>query len=166
MPKRPMTKRSGLLFAALLLASIGALAGAMEDAEAAYGREDYAGALKILRVLAAGGDATARYVIGSMYGDGRGVAQDHAEAVVWYRQAAERGHAGAQARLGALYFQGHGLRKDDVRAHMWFNLGAAAGNAEALRGRDLVASRMKPQQITRAQNLARECQESKFRDCD
>ena len=49
---------------------------------------------------------------------------------------------------------------------MWFNLGAAAGNAEALRGRDLVASRMKPQQITRAQNLARECQESKFRDCD
>ena len=82
------------------------------------------------------------------------------------RLAAEQGHSLGQLSLGLMHLGGFGMSSNKLRAHMWFNLGAAAGNAEALRGRDLVASRMKPQQITRAQNLARECQESKFRDCD
>ncbi len=49
---------------------------------------------------------------------------------------------------------------------MWFNLAAAMGHSTAVRGRDLVAKQMKPQQIAEAQKLARECQARNFKNCD
>ena len=44
----------------------------------------------------------------------------------------------------------------DVAAHKWFNLAAAAGHDDAFRGRDFVAGKMTPDQITMAQKQARE----------
>ena len=35
----------------------------------------------------------ARFTLGVMYGEGRGVPQDYAEAARWYRRAAEQGDA-------------------------------------------------------------------------
>ncbi len=49
------------------------------------------------------GVASAQYVLGSMYAQGRGVPQNYAEAARWYRKAAEQEIAGAQSSLGALY---------------------------------------------------------------
>ena len=73
----------------------GAAAGPFEDGVAAYKRGDYATALRLLRPLAAQGNAAAQYLLGLMYGRGDGVPQDDAEAVKWYRLAAEQGLAAA-----------------------------------------------------------------------
>jgi TPR repeat protein len=59
-----------------------------------------------------------------------------------------------QIYLGVMYANGQGVAQDYVQAHKWLNLGAASGNADALKNRDLVASKMTPAQIAEAQRLA------------
>ena len=77
--------------------------------------------------------------------------------------AAEQGHAGAQYNRGVAYGKGKGVPQDYVQAHMWFNLAASrfsASEAEdrdrAVENRDMIASRMTPEQLAEAQRLARE----------
>jgi hypothetical protein len=48
---------------------------------------------------------------------------------------------------------------------MWFNLAAAQGIVEASGFRDMVAARMTAQQISQAQELARRCEISKYKNC-
>jgi uncharacterized protein len=81
------------LFIGLMLAVGGgvATAGPDEDGSAAYGRGDYATALRLFRPLADQGSTQAQYKIGLMYYSGEGVAQDLAEATKWYRRAADPG---------------------------------------------------------------------------
>ena len=79
-----------------------AIAG-FDKGVAAYERGDYATALKEFRVLAEQGDATAQFILGVMYHDGRGVTQDYKEAVKWHRKAADQGNALAQFNLGVMY---------------------------------------------------------------
>ena len=56
--------------------------------------------------------------------------------------------------------------EDIVRAHMWFNLSAISGNKVSIRERSLAASKMTPQQIAEAQNLALECHARNLKNCD
>jgi uncharacterized protein len=115
--------------------------------------------------LAAGHDATAQFLLGSLYYDGSdslSLAQDYAEAAKWYLRAANQGEHNAQLNLGRMYEKGHGVPQDYALAHMWLNLAAAA--ASAAQGsfnypafiRDNLAGRMTPAQIAEAQKLARE----------
>ncbi len=62
-----------------------AAAGPFDDAASAYGRGDYAAAMRLLRPLADQGDARAQNYLGVMYQIGQGVPQDYAEAVNWFR---------------------------------------------------------------------------------
>ena len=89
-----------------------------------------------------------------MYDKGQGVAKDYAASAGWYRKAADQGNAMAQTLLGGHYLFGAGVAQDFVQAHKWFNLGATSGNADAVKNRDLVASKMTPAQIAEAQRLA------------
>ncbi len=107
------------------------LAGPLEDAAAAYQKQDYTTALRLLRPLADQGDADAQFLLGSMYDYGRGVPQDYAQAVKWYRLAADRGYASAQGMLGLMYENGRGVPKDDAQAVKWFRLAADQGIAWA-----------------------------------
>ena len=91
-----------------------------------------------------------------MYALGHGVAQDYAEAAKWYRKAAEQEDALAQSALGNMYRLGVGVAQDYVQAHMWFNLAATQGHKNAVKLRDLVASKMTRDQIAEAQRRARE----------
>ncbi len=125
---------------------------------AAFSRGDYAASLKELRPLAEQGNAAARYNLGVMYTNGKGVPQDYAEAVRWYRMAAEQGIADAQYNLGFMYDKGEGVTQDYAQAHKWFNLAASRGIDEARNNRDIVAERMTAEQIAEAQRLAREWQ--------
>ena len=136
------------------------------DAEAQYnlgemyaiGRvvpKNYAQAHKWFRLAADQGHAKAQTILGAMYEEGLGVPQDYAQAVKWYRLAADQGDASAQNFLGYMYSNGQGVPQDYVQAHMWLNLAAAQGNADGEKNRDLVAKRMTPQQIERAQELGR-----------
>ncbi len=105
------------------------------------------------------GHAEAQTYLGAMYHSGQGVPQDFAEAVKWSRKAANQGWARAQALLGAMYAQGEGVPQDYVLAHKWLNLSATQGGMTsdtAVKTRDIVASKMTPEQIGEAQRLARE----------
>jgi len=42
-----------------------------------------------------------------------------------------------------------------VQAHKWFDLAVARGSAEARTNREIVAAKMRPEQIAEAQRLAR-----------
>ena len=86
--------RAGLVGLALVLAAPAAGQDFNKGLEA-YGRGDYATALREWRPLADAGYAVAQYNVGVMYRHGRGVPQDHAEAVKWYRLAAAQGDANA-----------------------------------------------------------------------
>ena len=128
--------------------------------------QNYAEAVKWFRLAAAQGHASAQFNLGVSYDNGQGVAQNYAEAVKWYRLAAAQGHASAQFNLGTSYFNGQGVVQDYIRAHMWFNLAAVSGGKEAVKARDIVASKMTSQQIGEAQKRARECQARQFKNCD
>jgi len=124
--------------------------------------QDDLAAANWFRLAAEQGDAPAQFNLGIMLAEGRGVPQDYTEAAKWYRLAADRGHAQAQ-NLALSYAKGEGVSQDYISAHMWFNLAAArfpvsdVGNRElAVRNRSLVANKMTREQITEAQNLARE----------
>jgi S1-C subfamily serine protease len=123
---------------------------------AAYNSGDYATALREWKPLAEQAYVPAQYNLGQMYRKGQGVPQDDKTAVKWHRLAAEQGFAGAQYNLGTMYGNGTGVIQDYVRAHMWFNIAASSGKSKnASKNRDIVAKRMTPSQLAKAQDLAR-----------
>ena len=127
--------------------------------------QDYKEAVKWYRLAAAQGNASAQFNLGLMYKDGRGVTQDDKEAVKWYRLASAQGHVDAQYNLGFMYKDGRGVTQDYASAHMWWNLASSAGDADGAKNRDIVAKLMTPQQIEKAQDMARACQEKNFKGC-
>ncbi len=141
-----------------------------EEAEFAYERGDYTQAARLFNPLAEQGVASAQYYLGLMYEKGRGVRQDHSVALTWFRKAAAQGYAGPQNDLGLLYERGRGVRKDVVRALMWYTVAAAMLNGDegkiAMERRDHLTSQMTAAQIKEAQEMARHCQQSQFKECD
>lgn len=81
---------------------------------------------------------------------------DSTRALDEFRRAAEAGDARAQFRLGQSYERGDDVLQDFVIAHMWYNLAAAQGHEDATAARDGLAKRMTPEQMARAQEMARQ----------
>ena len=127
-----------------------------DEGVAAYDRGDYATAFEEMLPIAEQGNADAQFALGVMYGNGDGVPQDYAVAMKWYRLAAKQGIARAQYNLGIMYGNGKGVPQDYVQAHMWFNLAASKGNENGRKNRDMVAKKMTPADVSKAQRLARE----------
>ena len=151
---------------AVLLGSVGTSWGAdFNKGLAAAQSGDFATALREWKPLAEQGDADAQYFVGNMYRQGLGVPQDYKTAVKWYTLAAEQGYALAQFNLGVMYDKGEGVIQYYVRAHMWGNLGASNGNENGAKLRDLVAKKMTPADISKAQRLARECVKKNYKGC-
>ncbi len=98
----------------------GALAGQLEDGEAAFDRQDYALAYRLLRPLADKGDPTAQYAVGGMYLVGNAASQDFLLGVAWLTKAANQGQAEAAWDLGQLYLDGFGVAPDVATAMVWF----------------------------------------------
>ena len=106
-------------------------AGQLEDAAAAFARQDYVTAQKLWLGLAEKGNAEAQNRLGTMYYRGRGVAPNQAEGVKWFRRAAERGYANAQVNLATAYGEGHGVKRDLAESVKWYKRAADQGNALA-----------------------------------
>jgi uncharacterized protein len=121
----------------------------------AYKRKDYKEAVRLWKPSAEQGNVIAQYNLGYMYEKGKGVPQDYKEAVSLYRLSAEQGDIDAQLKLGVSYGMGRGVPKDYALAHMWWNLSGSNGNKEAAENRDIVETKMTPQQIEKAQEMAR-----------
>ena len=115
-------------------------------------------------------DAGAQASVGAKYTAGTNATKDFQEAVRSWQRAAEQGDPEGQYNLGLMYDKGQGVSKDFVRAYMWYHLAAAALSGDdamvAKKLRDRMASLMTPEQIAKAQEMARRCQQSKFKDCD
>ena len=130
-------------------------------------------AVKWIRKAAEQGNFLAQSDMGWRYSYGRGVPKDEREGVKWFRKAAEQGDSSSQHFLGARYEMGWGfwgISKDFIRAHMWYSVAVAGMSGSAkkmvMKDRDHVASRMTAEQIEKAQEMARRCQETKFKECD
>jgi S1-C subfamily serine protease len=150
------TLRTICLTLTLLLGSVGTSWGAdFNKGLAAAQSGDFATALGEWRPLAEQGVADAQYNLGKMYYFGKGVPQDYKTAVKWFTLAAEQGYAGAQYNLGVMYDNGEGVIQDNVYAHMWWNIAASSGDKDAIGNRDIIAKRMTPSQLAKAQDLAR-----------
>ena len=127
--------------------------------------QDYKEAVKWYRLAAEQGHASAQNNLGTMYDTGEGVIQDYKEAIKWYRLVAEQGHASAQNNLGTMYYAGNGVLQDNVMSHMWYNIASANGHEKAGEWRDERAGLMTPEDISKAQAMARECMSSDYKKC-
>lgn len=94
----------------------------------AYRTRDYATAF---REFKEDGTPNSHYMIGIMYENGEGVAQDKKEAANWFQKSAEKGFAPAQYRLGRMYEQGEGVPQDINEAIKWYRKAAGQGNGLA-----------------------------------
>lgn len=114
---------------------VGALAGcAMEpnadpwlSGRAAYEHGDYGVAMKNLSKAADEGHAAAYTLIGHLYRDGHGVAQDGREAARHYTRGAELGQCAAQLSLARMYHIGSALGRDEALAERWYREAAMRG---------------------------------------
>ena len=91
--------------------------------------------------------------------------ENFSEAVKWFRRAASAGNSSAQYDLGMAHFMGEGAIQDKVSAHMWFNVAASNGHKLAKTMREYLFSQMTPADISKAQELARECVRKNYKRC-
>jgi hypothetical protein len=108
-----------------------AVADPYSDGVRAFGREDYAAAMRSFRPLAEQGNVRAQFYLGAMYYDGKGVPQDDIEAAKWFRKAAEQGDVVSQASLGLMYSYGEGVPQNYAEAKKWYLMAAKRGDAGA-----------------------------------
>ena len=127
--------------------------------------QDYKGALKWFKLAAKQGHAEAQYNLGIGYAKGKGVIQDYKGALKWFKLAAKQGHAKAQYNLGVGYANGNGVIQDYTLAHMWINIAASQANVNWMKYRDIIAEKMTPSQIEKAQQLAQECEAKNYKGC-
>ncbi|WP_426407614.1 tetratricopeptide repeat protein [Bradyrhizobium ganzhouense] len=153
-----MTKSARLLVLATVLGltvSGPARADALGAGSAAFSRNNYNTAARLLLPLAERGNARAQALIGFMYATGQGLPQAYEAAGYWYRLAAEQGDTTAQYLLGLAYDKGQGVPQDDVAAYKWLNLAAANAPKRTRENfaklRNAVASKMSRGQIAAGQ---------------
>jgi TPR repeat protein len=158
---RGLHERARTVIGAVAIAlSVGTLAHAnsLTGGTAAFGREDYVTAARLLGPLAERGVATAQTHLGFMFANGRGVPQSYVEAAKWYCRAASQADANAQYMLGLMFDKGQGVTENRVEAHKWLNLAAAhaprSDREDWVRIRDAVASKMTLAQLAEARQRA------------
>ena len=153
MKTKPLTCLLALTFLFLFSGSV--FGDDFQNARDAIDKEDYKTAHQIFLKLAKKGHVEAQFNLALIYDLGKGVPKNHKEAVKWYRLAAEQGLAEAQLNLGVNYGLGRGVPQDYVLAHMWHNLAGSNGNEIAIKMRNILAKEMTPQQLEKAQEMAR-----------
>ena len=55
-----------------------------------------------------------------------------------------------------MYSEGQGVPQDYIQAHIWFNLAATQGKKGAAENRNIIAKRITPADLSKAQRLASE----------
>lgn len=122
--------------------------------------QDFAEARRWLTKAADQNVSDAELFLGQMAEKGEGGPADLAAAANWYRRAAGRNNAGAQQALANSYLNGRGVTADPLLAYFWFNLAASRLNgpsqAMAVGHRDALVRRLSPEEVERAQTVARQ----------
>ncbi len=133
------------------------------------GTQDYEVAIEWFRLAAEQGNASAQSNLGAMYDQGLGITEDPNAAFKWFKLAAEQGNNYSLFILGEMYERGRGVTRDQIRAHMWWNIAAseelAAGLGLARQEFVKIQKGMTPDEVSKAQQLARECVAKSYKDC-
>ena len=82
---------------------------------------------------------------------GQGLQPNPEKAFENYLVSARDGFARAQFNLGFLYESGRGTRKITTEAYVWYTLAGEYGMESAIRTRDELARKMKPYEVSYAQ---------------
>lgn len=131
--------------------------------------QDYKVAIKWFKLAADQGNVSAQSNLGAIYDQGLGITQDSSVAFKWFKLAAESGNGYSQFILGEMYQQGRGVTRDNIRAHMWWNIAAseelASGLELARREFVKIQKDMTPTEVSKAQQLARECVAKNYKNC-
>ncbi|HTG23320.1 MAG TPA: tetratricopeptide repeat protein [Reyranella sp.] len=108
-----------------------ARADGFADAQRAYVRGDYDGALRILSAAAEANDVNAQYMLGWLRLEGwwSPIRVDASEGIKWLQAAAENNDARAQFRMGDLYRVGQYVPRDEAKAFAWYLRAAMNGDA-------------------------------------
>jgi TPR repeat protein len=130
-PSHHLLAGVSLAFAVLASMPYVARADPVSDGFAAYQRGDYATAYKLCIVWAQHGNRDAKFLIGLMYANGRGVRRSYADAAQWYQDAADDDQDSAENNLGELYAAGRGVRRSLVQAATLYWHAADQGNPRA-----------------------------------
>jgi TPR repeat protein len=94
----PLVARA-LLLSLLMLLGLSSHAQTVAESMALFDDGKTKEAVAQLTKLAQDGDPEAQNLLGVLYDNGQGVAQDYQSARAWFEKAAARGHASAQFRL-------------------------------------------------------------------
>jgi len=101
------------------------------EGRAAFARGDYSAALRLWRLSARQGFATAQGILGLLYYQGAHLRQNYIQAVRWLRKSADQGDVVAQYNLGVMYYNGMGVQRDYAEAAKWIRIAADRGFAFA-----------------------------------
>ena len=93
----------------------------------AFDSTNYYTAAKYFLQAAEQGHVEAKFHLGIMYEEGKGLHKDYDNAIKWYLKAAEQGYTPAQYNLGMLYL----TDKQYMEAFNWFLKAAEQGHAGA-----------------------------------
>lgn len=88
--------------------------------------------------------------LGDLYNKGLNGRPDHARALDWWTKAAQKLDTEAQLRLARAYGLGRGTARNYEIAYRWASLAAIQGNETAAELRDKLISRLRPDEIERA----------------
>ena len=84
----------------------------------------------------------------------------------WYTRAAKQGYVSAQNNLGWLYSKTTTQFHSETKAYMWWLIAAQNGSQKALENMVRMETRLAPDNISKAQNMAKKCLQSDYQTCD
>jgi len=103
-----------------------------DPAYTAFDLGKYLTALKLAEEAAAKGEPQAHTLIGRIYSEGLGVAQNQVTAAQWYAKAAELGDVEGALAVGTMLVQGNGVAKDVALGAKYLETAARKGNPLAV----------------------------------
>ena len=84
----------------------------------------------------------------------------------WYTRAAKQGYVSAQNNLGWLYSKTTTQFHNETKAYMWWFIAAQNGSHNALENMVRMETRLAPDNISKARNMAKKCLQSDYQTCD
>jgi len=129
-------------------------------------KEDFGTAIKYYHSSAQQGNVKAQLTLGLLYQTETSGMYNEAASANWFRLAAKQGHNLGMTRIGAKYADGRGVEKDLMKAYAWSHLGAQYGNKEASGNIEKIAQELKNTEIIIAKDIAKQCLNSAFVNCD
>lgn len=118
------------------------------------------------------GDSEAEINLAYLYLNGNYVDRDFVKAMNLYTRAAQRTEqnmanaVNAQTNLGFMYERGYGVRVDYYKAMMWYQIASSSKNIDAVKKMNMLQPKMTSEQLEVSKQMAIECWNNKFVNCD